>query len=398
MDLTAVVKLLPDAAQREALRTTMGLANACCDWMSEIAWDTRTFDKYALQQATYHEAREKFGLGAQVVIRALAKVADAYKTAFGLHRDRVRKAERRNRKLVANGEQPIPLPVMERCRFGENGAAAYDDRILAWKVDKKAVSIWTIAGRIQVPFQAGEHQMAMLQYRSGESDLMYRRGEFYLAAACDIPVVAQSAATEFLGVDLGVANIATDSDGNHHSGSQVKSVRFRHRRLRARLQSKQSRAAKRRLKKLSGKESRFARHINHCVSKEIVAQAQGSGRGIKLEQLSEIRDRLTVRRKQRVVLHSWAFYQLRMFIAYKARLSGVPVIFVDPRNSSRECAKCGYIDKRNRLNQSTFRCLACGHAGHADVNAARVISGRAACKPAEGGNARLSDSAMVRMS
>src|SRR5215468_4057325 len=101
MDLTAVVKLLPDAAQREALRTTMGLANACCDWMSEIAWDTQTFDKYALQQRTYHEARTKFGLGAQVVIRALAKVADAYKTAFRLYRDRLRKIERRNQKLVA---------------------------------------------------------------------------------------------------------------------------------------------------------------------------------------------------------------------------------------------------------------------------------------------------------
>jgi len=149
---------------------------------------------------------------------------------------------------------------------------------------------------------------------------------------------------------------------------------------------------RRALKKLSGKESRFARHINHCVSKEIVAQAQGSGRGIKLEELSEIRDRITVRRKQRVVLHSWAFYQLRMFIAYKAVLAGVPVVLVDPSNTSRECAECGYIDKRNRPNQSTFRCLACGHAGHADVNAARVISGRAARKPAEGGKtARLSD-------
>ena len=193
-------------------------------------------------------------------------------------------------------------------------------------------------------------------------------------------------------VDLGVANIATDSDGASHSGSSVKSVRFRHRRLRARLQSKQTRAAKRRLKKLSGQESRFARHINHCVSKEIVAQAQGSGRGIKLEDLSEIRDRLTVRRKQRVVLHSWAFYQLRMFIAYKAMLAGVPVVLVEPSNTSRECAECGYIDQRNRPNQSTFRCLACGHTGHADVNAARVISGRAAVNPPRAAiPARLSD-------
>jgi IS605 OrfB family transposase len=360
--------------------------------MSEIAWESQAFRKYDLHHKTYHRGRKTFGLGAQVVVRAVAKVADAYKTAFRLHRDRDRRIERRNQKLVASGKQPTPIPVMERCRFGESGAVAYDDRILAWKIDRRTVSIWTVAGRIHVRFQAGEHQLAMLQHRSGESDLVFRHGEFYLAATCDVPVVAGNSATEYLGVDLGVANIATDSDGNRHSGSQVKSVRFRHRRLRSRLQSKQTRAAKRRLKKLSGKESRFARYTNHCVSKEIVAQAQGSGRGIKLEDLSEIRDRITVRRKQRVVLHSWAFYQLRMFIAYKAVLAGVPVVLVDPANTSRECAECGYIDKRNRPNQSTFRCLGCGHTGHADVNAARVISGRAARKPAEGSNAaRLSN-------
>src|SRR5215475_3151778 len=119
MDLTAVVKLVPEAAQREALRTTIRLANSCCDWISEIAWESKIFNKYALQQATYQEARKKFGLGAQVVIRALAKVADAYKTAFQQYRDRVRRTERRNQKLIAQGNPPIPLPVMERCRFRE---------------------------------------------------------------------------------------------------------------------------------------------------------------------------------------------------------------------------------------------------------------------------------------
>ena len=90
-------------------------------------------------------------------------------------------------------------------------------------------------------------------------------------------------------MDLGVVNIASDSEGKWYSGSTVKSVRHRHRRLRRKLQKKQTRAAKRRLKRLAGKEARFARHTNHVISKEIVACAKGTRRGIKLEELGGIR-------------------------------------------------------------------------------------------------------------
>jgi putative transposase len=159
--------------------------------------------------------------------------------------------------------------------------------------------------------------------------------------------------------------------------------RYRQRRLRTKLQKLQTRAAKRRLKKLTGKERRFASHTNHVISKQIVAEAKDTGRGIKLEDLSGIRDRITVRKKQRAILHSWTFSQLRLFLVYKAAMAGVSLVLVDPRNTSRECAECGHIAKKNRPNQSTFRCVACSHASNADTNAARVIAGRAACKPAE---------------
>jgi transposase len=93
--------------------------------------------------------------------------------------------------------------------------------------------------------------------------------------------------------------------------------------------------------------------------------------------LGGIRARITVGRKQRAVLHSWAFAQLRAFIEYKARLAGVILSTVNPRNTSRECSECGHIDKRNRPSQSVFRCLACGYEANADFNAACVIAGRA---------------------
>lgn len=237
----------------------------------------------------------------------------------------------------------------------------------------------------------GRQEFQLLMGHGGESDLIFKGGEFYLAASCWMPEPALLEAAAFLGVDLGVANIATDSDGHQHSGSQVKNVRYRHRRLRRKLQRKGTKAARRRLKLLSGRESRFARHTNHVISKEIVARAEGTRRGIKLEDLGGIRDRITVRRGQRVVLHSWAFFQLRTFIAYKAILAGVPLILVDPRNTSRECSQCGHIAKENRPSQSKFRCVSCGHETHADFNAACVIAGRPASKPGEGRKARLGD-------
>ena len=104
---------------------------------------------------------------------------------------------------------------------------------------------------------------------------------------------------------------------------------------------------------------------------------------LAIEDLGGILERVKAGHKQRAVLHSWAFSQLRAFLEYKAALAGVPLFAVDPRNTSRECSACGHTDKRNRPNQSTFRCKACGHAEHADTNAARVISGRPPCKRGE---------------
>jgi len=111
---------------------------------------------------------------------------------------------------------------------------------------------------------------------------------------------------------------------------------------------------------------------------DYISAAERTGRGIAVEELTGIRNRIRATRRQRGVLHSWAFAQLWAFLEYKAKRAGVRLVAVERRNSSRECSACGHTAKRNRPNQSTFRCAACGFAAHADTNAARVISGRAA--------------------
>jgi putative transposase len=351
--LTAQLKLDPTATQASALARTLAACNAACDAISTAAWDSKTFRQFDLHKLCYRRMRDEFGLSAQAAVRCISKVADAYKLD--------KKAKR---------------------TFRSMGSAAFDQRILSYNLDASTVSIWSLDGRLSIPFACGGRQRDLLATRKGETDLGLVRGKWFLMATCLIPEPGIVDVSAFLGVDLGVAEIASTCDGQRYSGSEVKNVRYRQRRLRTKLQKKQTRAAKRRLKKLSGKEFRFAKHVNHVISKQIVETAKRTGRGIAIEDLNGIRERIRARRKQRVVLHSWAFAQLGAFLVYKAKLAGVPLVAVDPKNTSRECAECGHTDTGNRPNQSTFRCLACGHAEHADINAARVIAGRAARKPA----------------
>ena len=342
------MKLQPTPAQADALRRTLVRANEACDYISRIAWEAKTFRQFAMHRLCYKGVRETFDVAAQMAVRCISKVADAYK----LDTNRLR-------------------------TFAPLGAIAYDERILYFNRTKQEVSIWTLDGRQAMPFVCGERQRQLLQAQHGESDLALVNGKWYLFAVCEVETPEPIDVAGVLGIDMGVTNIAIDSDGEIHSGKAIKHVRYRHRSLRKKLQRKRTHGARRRLKKLAGQEYRFATWVNHTLSKRIVAKAEGTKRAIAVEDLTHIRTRVMARRPQRATLHSWAFAQLRAFIVYKAALAGVPVHAVDPRNTSRTCPKCGCIAKANRKTQASFVCTRCGFAGLADVIAAGNIAGRA---------------------
>jgi IS605 OrfB family transposase len=151
-------------------------------------------------------------------------------------------------------------------------------------------------------------------------------------------------------------------------------VRNRYHLRRQRLQKCGTRNAKRRIRRMGQREARFQRDTNHCISKKLVQKAAVARKAIALEDLSGIRERTTVRRAQRYERHSWAFFQLRQYISYKAAWKGVPVYEVDPRNTSRTCSRCGHCEKANRKSQAEFLCQRCGFAANADENAAINIS------------------------
>ena len=136
-----------------------------------------------------------------------------------------------------------------------------------------------------------------------------------------------------------------------------------------------NKSAKRHLKRISKTERKFKRNTNHIIRKRIVSEASKAQKGIAIEDLQNFKK--TVRKEDRDKHGKWAFNQLMQFILYKAKIAGVPVALVDPRNTSRTCSKCGHCEKGNRKSQSDFYCKHCGFAINADINSSINIKNRA---------------------
>ena len=346
---TIALTLRPDAAQSAILERLMLQFNAACDFVSGVAWREQEFNAYRLQTLVYREVRDRFGLLAQHTVRAIKVVADSYKAD----------------KSSQHTFRPDAAVVLDTPRL--------------YRLRATLASIATLDGRIEVTLAIGGHQRGQLKdaTKLAEADLIRdEKGRWRLLVCAHYTDPPLANPVDVLGVDMGIVNIAVDSDGTVHSGADLIGMRVRHRRLRKRLQAKGTRSAKRLLKKRSGKESRFAKDVNHRISKRIVSVAKRTDRAIAIEELGGIRNRVRLRRHQRENLHSWSFAQLGQFLRYKAIVAGVVLVGVDPRNTSRTCPACGHCEKANRLSQSRFLCVSCGFADLADYVAAVCIRAR----------------------
>jgi putative transposase len=218
------INLETNSQEKELLLETMKQYNSAANFVAEKAFDLKLSNKYALQKLFYREVRERFKLSAQLAVRVISKVIEAYK------RDK--------------SVQP---------RFRLNGAIQYDQRNLSWIKGIDAVSLITLKGRIKLRTRVGEYQLAkraLLGLVHGQADLVYRNHVFYLIAITEVPEAPEYKANEILGVDLGIQNLATDSDGEIFSGSKVENTRRRYSILKASLQRTGTKSAKRKLKNL----------------------------------------------------------------------------------------------------------------------------------------------------
>jgi IS605 OrfB family transposase len=334
--------------QAQSLRLTMEAFNRGCDFVASVAFQKRVANKIALQPFVYGTLRTEYGLAAQMAIRAIAKTVEAYK---------------RDKNI-----QPT---------FDPYGAMVLDDRLMSFR-GLSHVSLLTLSGRIIVPMRFGAYQEARLDRAKGQADLILRDGVFYLYLTIDLPTPPPIEPSGVIGVDLGIVEIASDSEGNQYSGAAVKAVRQRVKEHRRQLQKRKTRSAFKRLQRTRRRQSRFVRNTNHVISKELVHRALSQAKALALEDLQGIRERASVlSREMRWLLGNWAFDQLKQFIGYKAEAAGIPVITVDPRNTSRTCSACGHCAKENRPSQAKFLCLECGLEMNADLNASRNIKARA---------------------
>lgn len=339
---TVKCKLQVNTEQATILMDTLGRFAAACNDILQVSSNNKTTNKVKLQHLCYYTIKEKYNLQANLVIRAIARVAEASKKKQKLSKPKKFK--------------PTSMSL--------------DARTFSFMEKQEEISIATINGRLKLKLNISNFQRGLLAgQKPTTATLCYNRRtrDFYIHIVVNREVLFPPKDGNIIGVDRGIYNLATTSNGLKFSGRQAMHVRRRYARLRQALQTKGTKGAKRLLKRLSGKERRWMADLNHRIARSIVNSCK-PGDVIVMEDLRYIRERIRVAREQRLLQHSWTFGQLGKFIEYKAAERGIAVVYVDPRHTSQKCPVCGFVSRNNR-HKHLFKCVSCGYIANADFNA-----------------------------
>ncbi len=359
--LTVSCKIQVTPEQVTLIDETLQVFANACEYINGKIPEHLT-NELGIQSLIYHDVRALFGLSSQLTIHAVRRVSGNRKTAR-LKGDVVKKF--------------VPTSV------------TYDARTFTFREQDWIVSLTLLGGRERFKMHIGDYQRDLLKGKNPKTATLSKRkdGSYYIniQLESEAPVPAQT--KKVLGVDLGRTDIAFTSDGEKYSGEKITKVRDKYARVRASIQKKAAkgtrssrRRCRRLLQRLSGKERRFQTHINHVISCCTVQQAKAKEQTIALEDLTGIRERTNQQprsKTERRRANSWAFYQLRQFLVYKAVKFGVKLVFVNPRYTSQTCHKCLHIHPvqgESYRNGKSFVCGHCGWKGDADYNGANVIS------------------------
>jgi putative transposase len=360
--LTLSCKLKVTEAQTAKLTATLSAFTQALNWVNAHT-PAKIANALKLQSLCYYKVRARFGLSSNLAQQVCRRVAGSRKVA-----------QQKNR-TVKEFKKPF---------------VTYDSaRIFSFREKDWTVSITTVAGRERFELAIGNYQRSRLAGTKPKAATLVQRrdGAFYLQICLETETPVTEPQERVIGVDFGRTDIAHTSEGDNWHGQQLNRVRDHYSKLRAVLQqraSKGTRSSRRRcgglLQRLSGKERRFQAWVNHRISKAIVSRAKATHSAIALEDLTGIRERTnqapcstTERRRS----NSWAFYQLRSFISYKAVQAGVRVVLVNPRYSSQTCHRCLHIHpdpEQSYRSGKQFKCGHCGWEGDADFNGASVIA------------------------
>ncbi len=364
---TIALTLRPTDAEKAALERLQGAFNEACNYASEVAWREREFNSVRLHRLVYVDLRARFGLLAQHAVRAIGVVAASYKAERG----------------VQHTFKPTAAVVLDTPRL--------------YRIVGNRARVTTLDGRLNVELNIGGIQRRQLAeaVKLAEADLVRdHKGRWRLLVSAHYADPPTMDIEGVLGVDLGRTDIAVTSDGATFSGAHVTAIRDRYARNRARRQrkaSKGTRSTRRRVRaaqtRLSGREHRFQANVNHTISRRIVDSAVASRQAIACEDLTGLRERTNTQRRsktERRRSNSWAFHQLRVFLAYKCQAAGVPFVLVNPRYTSQMCHRCLHMGERSGKR---FACVnpMCRWCGDADYNGALNIALLGAAVTSPGG-------------
>jgi putative transposase len=352
---TIRLRLRPSAEQAAALAETSRQFTSAFNQAAAMGWAAGVGNSTKLHYLVYYPVKHAHPtLVSDLLIQARVKAAEAIRSAFALKKKGLR----------------FTQPRSTACPPRYN--------VHTYRLDWAAqtASLSTTGGRQVVPFAVPAYAARYVGGSPDSADLIESGGVWWLHAVVTLPTPVVPATDDVVGVDLGLAQPAVTSTNRFLGKKAWRAIEGRYFKHRRALQSRGTRSARRRLRRTRHRQRRFRRDCDHVLSKQIVA-ATPAGGTIAVENLTDIRARVKTRTRPHARhIHGWSFAQIRQFIAYKAEARGVTVAGVDPRQTSQQCSRCGYMARNNRRTRGSFRCRACDYQTHADRNAAVNIAAK----------------------
>ena len=352
---------------------TMEQYRLACNYVSEYLFNNNfPLNKNEVQKVIYNTIREKFNLKSQMTISCIRSVIARYKTVKTQMARRPYKYQDQN-----TGEWYREVRDLNWLHkpISFNRPQVDLQRNRDWSyLTSGQLSINTLDGRVKVdPICRGFNQYLDGTWKFGLAKLLKSSGKWYLhiSATKEVTDFNKQTVKHVVGLDRGLRFLATSYDEQGKTaffdGQAIMRKRAKYQKLRATLQAKGTKSAKRRLKKLSGRENRWISDVNHCLSKTLV-QKYGANTLFVLENLNGVSfERTDLPKALRNQNKSWAFYQLEQFLTYKAHLHNSEVVEVSAKYTSQRCPKCGVIKKDNRNHEKhEYHCDNCSYRSNDD--------------------------------
>ena len=352
---------------------TMEQYRLACNYVSEYLFNNNfPLNKNEVQKVIYNTIREKFNLKSQMTISCIRSVIARYKTVKTQMARRPYKYQDQN---TGEWYREVRDLTWLHKPISFNRPQVDLQRNRDWSyLSSGQLSINTLDGRVKVdPICHGFNQYFDGTWKFGLAKLLKSSGKWYLhiSATKEVTDFDKQTVKHVVGLDRGLRFLATSYDEQGKTaffdGQAIMRKRAKYQKLRATLQAKGTKSAKRRLKKLSGRENRWISDVNHCLSKTLV-QKYGANTLFVLENLNGVSfERTDLPKALRNQNKSWAFYQLEQFLTYKAHLNNSEVVEVSAKYTSQRCPKCGVIKKDNRNHEKhEYHCDNCDYRSNDD--------------------------------